>query len=76
MSENINALKAADKLRRKAETQLYLQIATTETIIGEIEARRFLYKLEVQQVELEMQNEELHRALSGLGEHKAHFETL
>jgi transcriptional regulator with GAF, ATPase, and Fis domain len=52
----------ADKeLRRQAEQRLFVKTAGQQPNLSEIEKQRLVHELEVHQIELEMQNEELHR---------------
>jgi PAS domain-containing protein len=55
------------KLRRKAEEKLRLKRKTNPLPdLSEVDTRRLLHELEVHQIELEMQNEELHQIQAAL----------
>jgi len=55
---------SAAELRKLAEEKVASQSPAAETFIGELDAKRMLHELQVHQIELEMQNEELHQAIS------------
>ena len=60
----MNDINKADSLflRQKAEELLRAKIAGTASPFSEVEALRLIHELEVHQIELELQNEELHSA--------------
>ena len=67
MKNTINNLSKAENLRQKAEELLKNKqpiAAALKTLMPEHEALRIIHELEVHQVELELQNDELHQALT------------
>jgi len=63
----------SSRLRTQAEKQLTAHQAGGASQAGEQDAKRLLHELQVHQVELEMQNEELRRALIEKNEHESHL---
>jgi len=62
----------SQQLRQRAEGQVTLQPAAT----GELDAIRLMHELQVHQVELEMQNDELHRIIAEKNEHVTHLRNI
>ncbi|MGD0822668.1 MAG: ATP-binding protein [Desulfomonilia bacterium] len=61
MAKKDSIKKCSANLRKQAEKRLQKQ-STDQSDISPEQARRLLHELQVHQIELEMQNEELHRA--------------
>lgn len=61
MTKKLN-LTDAQMLRMKAEEKLKEKQITIDKPVTETEVKRLLHELQVHQIELEMQNEELHQA--------------
>ncbi len=64
MSSHIESQQIDSKrtLRRRAEDRLYNSEAISQQLTPESESQRLLHELQVHQIELEMQNMELHQA--------------
>ena len=50
-------------LRQRAEEKAMKELASSQEALSQGEMQRLLHELQVHQIELEMQNEELHRAI-------------
>jgi len=66
MSEHKNQKPGASGLRRQAEDQLFANQLEARPPKTGIESQRHVHELEVHQIELEMQNDELHLAYEAL----------
>lgn len=64
---------ALSDLRRLAEEKLRAKDAQTQVMLSPEEVAHLLHELQVHQIELEMQNEELRRALSELDASRARY---
>jgi PAS domain S-box-containing protein len=66
MKSSVKSESESTKLRRRAEASLSNRPKSATSSPGTEDPRRLIHELEVHQIELEMQNEELHRAKAEL----------
>ena len=63
-------------LRQRAEEIAKYNLVSPQEALSHGEMQRLLHELQVHQIELQMQNDELHRAMAFESEHKAHLENI
>jgi len=76
INKNKNRLSAAAELRRQAEQQLRANTAALPNPPTETDTQRLLHELQVHQIELEMQNAELHQTRDKLDKALANYTDL
>ena len=66
----------AQDLRKRAEEKYRMDEGRALRVLSTAETKKLLHELQVHQIELEMQNDELHREMTVVSEHKAHIENV